>query len=174
MNYDFRDALLDAARDTVGTRETSTNSGPEIDQWLEYVYQPPGKPWCQAWVCSMHRIAAVHCDVPNPCPRTAGALRLWELADRRARVEHPFPGCVFVLDTGERGGAGHVGIVEATAPNGTITTIEGNTNEAGSREGNAVARHTWIPKNGARGVLIGYLNLSELVPANGLPPTPFG
>lgn len=177
---EYTASLLDAARSSIGIRETAHNSGPEIDRWLEYVHARPGDPWCAAWVCGMHRQAAVALDIPNPCPRTAGALRLWDLTLPECRQQFPAPGDVFVLDTGAPGGAGHVGIIEAVSPDGrTLTTIEANTNSAGSREGDCVARHTWNPSVGSRGKLVGYLQLvlavlpeTESFPP-GLPKSPF-
>ena len=44
---------------------------------------------------------------------------------------------VFVIDHG--GGKGHVGFVEGAA-NGRLVTVEGNSNDGGSREGTGVFR----------------------------------
>ena len=44
---------------------------------------------------------------------------------------------IFVLDTG--GGAGHTGLVESIE-GGRLITLEGNTNDGGSREGVGVFR----------------------------------
>jgi len=176
---DFTAALLTACHDSLGIREVTRNSGPEIDEWLRYVHARPGDPWCVAGACAMHRQAAVWCDIPNPCPRTAGALRLWDLALPECRQDLPAPGDVFVLDTGAPGGAGHVGIVIAVSPSGsTLTTWEANSNEVGSREGNAVVTHTWKPGEGKRGRLVGYLNLvkaviPDLPELGALPVSPF-
>ena len=46
---------------------------------------------------------------------------------------------IFFIDTG--GGFGHVGMVESNN-NGALETIEGNTNDSGSREGIGVFRRT--------------------------------
>jgi hypothetical protein len=51
------------------------------------------------------------------------------------------PGHIFVIDTGPAGGAGHTGLVERVI-GGKLVTIEGNTNEGGSREGVGVFRRT--------------------------------
>lgn len=161
----FAQALLSAARSYLGTRETEKNSGPEIDEWLAYVHQPPGKPWCAAYTVAMSVKAAKACGVDNPCPRTAGALRMWELAPDSCKTQLPAPGDIFVLDTGEPGGAGHVGIVETVSPDGkTITSIEGNSNQAGSREGDSVVIHKWRPVDGRRGKLVGYISLESAIP----------
>lgn len=161
---DFTAALLTAARATLGIRETAHNSGPQIDGWLRYVHARPGDSWCAAWVCSMHLHAAESLGLPNPCPRTAGALRLWDLTLPECRQKLPAPGDVFVLDTGEPGGAGHVGIVELVTPDGqTIITIEGNSTHPGYHSAEYVAKHTWRPADGKRGKLIGYLNMIKAV-----------
>ena len=179
--YAYRDALLRACEDSLGIVETTRNSGPEIDEWLKYVNAKPGDPWCIAWIASMHRIAAVQCDVPNPCPRLAGALNLYSHAIREARADLPVPGDVVILDTGEPGGAGHGEIVTGVSPDGErIWTIGGNTNAAGSRNGDRVAAHEgWKPRTGVRGALVGFLRLwglvkeTPLVSPPGLPPSPF-
>jgi hypothetical protein len=49
--------------------------------------------------------------------------------------------------------------VEEVIGDGTIVTVEGNTNAEGSREGDRVARHRWAPDLGTRGRLVGYIDL---------------
>lgn len=171
----FRNALLVAARASLGVHEEGgRNRGPRIDEWNRAIPVALGSPWCASWVYAMHDIAAKACGLPNPCPRTAGALKLWHLADPKHRRPLPAPGDVFVLDTGDPGGFGHVGIIELTTPdNETIVSLEGNTNGAGSREGDRVAKHTWKPRSGVRGTLVGYLSFSPEVGIDALPPFPF-
>ena len=92
----------------------------------------------------------------NPCPRTAGALHMWDTSPLTARAQIPEPGAVFVLDKGK--GKGHVGFVASVSPDGlTITTVEPDTNAAGSTTGDAWGEHLWAPADGARGRLVGYL-----------------
>jgi hypothetical protein len=95
---------------------------------------------------------------PVPCPRTAGALHLWELAPLTARTQLPAPGDVFVLDRGK--GRGHVGFVVTASPGGNVIgTIEPDTSSSSSATGDAWGEHPfWSPTDGARGKLVGYLN----------------
>lgn len=172
----FVDTLLTEARATLGTKEEGgKNRGHQIDLWNRDAGAAIGSPWCASWVYGQFKVACAVFGVPNPCPLTAGALKMWHLAPESARRPLPAPGDVFVLDTGDPGGFGHVGLVEAVSPdNNTLTTLEGNTNEEGSRDGNAVARHTWKPYSGKRGRLVGFLSFEPIeVDANGLPPSPF-
>lgn len=127
-----------------------SNSGPRVNQYLEAVGDKGGLPWCAAFVYWCFQEAAAALNVPNPATRTAGAVDVWDEAGTRGTprvaavvaAERPIlvqPGMVFVIATG--GGHGHVGLVEKIE--GTVlTTIEGNTNNGGSREGIGVFRRT--------------------------------
>lgn len=152
---------------------------PDIDAYMALVGLKPhedreqeGWPWCAAAVHACFNAAitdaAYTADpmqsyVPdNPCPRTGGALHLWELATTRVPYASiaalPAPGDVFVLDHGK--GRGHVGFVASVSPDGqSITSVEPDTNAAGSTTGDAWGERFWRPSDGARGVLVGYLEL---------------
>lgn len=71
----------------------------------------------------------------------------------------PRPGALMVWRHGQ-GWKGHIGVVE-TVKDGVVTTIEGNTNNAGSREGTHVLRKTrrvaWT--NGLGLNLVGFIYL---------------
>jgi peptidoglycan hydrolase-like protein with peptidoglycan-binding domain len=148
-------AALDAARGEVGVREVppGSNRGPEVDAYLRTVgLEPAGGSyaWCAAFVYWCYDRGAAALGVPNPLPRTAGVLALWNGAGRAGaeriaaaevsvRPSLVRSGQIFVLSTG--GGLGHVGLVESV-DGGVLTTIEGNTNDGGSREGIGVFRRS--------------------------------
>lgn len=152
----FNEALLSVAVTELGTRETARNSGPRVDEYLASVGLGPGYPWCAAFVYWCAGKARPPGFI-NPCPRTASALNLWAESNPDCRRSAPAPGFVFILNHGH--GLGHVGIVEEVLTDGTIVTVEGNTNAEGSREGDRVARHQWEPASGLRGTLLGYVDL---------------
>lgn len=144
---------------------------PDIDAYMTLVGLAPhtgpaqeGWPWCAAGVYSCFESACNDADlgtrmVANPCPRTAGALHMWDLSPLAARAQLAAPGDVFVLDRGQ--GRGHVGFILAVSPDGkTLTTVEPDTSSATlSATGDAWGQHLWSPADGARGMLAGYLNL---------------
>jgi hypothetical protein len=146
---------LEIAAGEIGVMENplGSNRGPKVDQYLRYVGLDPATgsyAWCAAFASWCFGQASASLGITDPAPKTAGALEFWNRAGRMnlRRVSPPeatanstliVPGMVFVLLTG--GGHGHVGLVEKVQ-GVVLTTIEGNTNDNGSREGIGVYRHT--------------------------------
>lgn len=145
--------VLDIAGSQVGVREQppGSNRGPEVDQYLKCVGLDPADgsyPWCAAFVYWCFAQAAQKLKTANPAIQCAGVLEMWtragssgvtrvSAAEATARPSLVVPGSVFVLSTGS--GNGHTGLVESV-DGITLTTIEGNTNSVGGREGIGVFR----------------------------------
>ena len=146
---------LRVAAGEIGVMESplGSNRGPKVDEYLCCVGLDPTQghfSWCAAFVYWCFDQAAASLHVPNPVIQTAGVLDHWnragakgirrisctECADQPDLVQ---PGTIFVLSTG--GGNGHTGLVEELQGI-YLTTIEGNTNDNGSREGIGVFRRT--------------------------------
>lgn len=114
------------------------NSGIEIDAWHQRAGSLPGDPWCVAFVWCMVDDACALLKLKNPLPRTTSVHRLWQRSPEVWRVAAPCPGAIFLHDSGKgKGHAGFVTGIQQGAP-GCLETIEGNTNPAGSREGDGV------------------------------------
>ena len=144
--------LIAAASAFVGIGEDGGNNrGQVVELFLRQVRQPPGQPWCAAFV---HHVGYwSHFDHVTrasrwPLPATASCWELGEFARVRAVLRSdPEPGDVFLVHSAELRRFAHTGIVVgvvkvASSPAGTVytcTTIEGNTSEDGSREGRTTA-----------------------------------
>ena len=125
-----------------------SNRGVEVANYLRSVGLPGGYAWCAAFVHWCYQTAADELSVLNPVWKTAGVMTHWRECHRnggkrldRLKISPSaiLPGMIFVMDYG--GGKGHTGIVESVDVKGErLTAIEGNTNEAGSREGIYVMR----------------------------------
>lgn len=140
----------------VGQMENTPNRGPMVDEYLRAVGIDPlhsstdGRAWCMAFIYWVFDHAATRLGISNPLPRTAGCLDHWNRAAtipgaQRITAQAALansalvkPGQIFILDFGH--GLGHAGIVERTAPGGRLTTLEGNSNDNGSRNGVGVFR----------------------------------
>ena len=78
--------------------------------------------------------AAKQLNTTSPLIKTAGVLRQWnEVNSKMKFTKNPKPGDIFIMDYGK--GQGHTGFVVEVLSNGNLKTIEGNTNDEGSREG---------------------------------------
>lgn len=116
-----------------------SNNGPEVKTYLKSVGVGPGAAWCMAFVYWCVNKAAVEMGIINPLVKTAGVMvqynntTLRKLPNRSGGVN---PGDIFIMEFAH--GTGHTGFV-VKVENGIVHTIEGNTNEDGSREGYEVA-----------------------------------
>jgi hypothetical protein len=128
------DTLIEIAESQIGVYERTTNSGPEIDKYLECVGLPPGHPWCAAFTCFAIDLCEQQGHATN-FQFSAGVLAMWNLNKLKYKVDRPKRGDVFIMDFGK--GKGHTGFVKSVA-GFRIITIEGNTNVKGSREGTHV------------------------------------
>lgn len=147
-------AVLDFARTQIGVLEQplGSNRGPEVDQYVRATgLEPSGHfAWCVCFIFFCFERAAHNLGRANPMIKTAGVLDLWNRAGNQhvprvttnEAMNNPAlvqPGQIFVIDTPPLGGAGHAGIVDQVL-SGKLVTIEGNTNENGSRAGIGVFR----------------------------------
>ena len=149
--------VLEVATGEIGVREEppGSNKGKRIGEYQRAAGVDPGEPWCVAFIFFCFATAAQALKLKNPIEqagcKTGGVLDLWNRA-RRAKgvtlvlrdeaLNDPSkvkPGMIFVVSTG--GGNGHVGFVSNVTGN-RLETIEGNTNDGGSREGIGVFRRS--------------------------------
>jgi uncharacterized protein (TIGR02594 family) len=134
-----REKIVSIFKSELGVRETGGNNmGPRIDQYMRTVGLTEGYPWCSGFVKFVFDSAGIHTPGAN-----AMALS-WFKKDRIIKskttdIKTPTEGDLFSLYYQNLGRIGHVGFVETYSSNRTVT-VEGNTNDAGSREGDAVMR----------------------------------
>ena len=137
--------MVNLARSEIGVSEIDgSNCGPRVDEYKAATWLDPDKgwPWCAAFLCWLIREAIEGEDVAFKRPQTAGA---WDFENwARKQVNN---GVDLRKPTNEDIKAGdiviytfsHIGLaVKDIDSSGYVTTIEGNTNGAGSREGGSV------------------------------------
>ena len=152
------------AEDAKHVREVGgMNRGPDVEKYQRSVAMSPGSPWCAAFV-SFCVIQAKGLAV-SPLWCSGSAITLWHRGTRRMLPEgyttpektdyqlKVRPGMIWVRAKDGDGAIsarrgtwlqGHCGIVVAVDAEG-FHTVEGNTNGAGSREGDGVYSklHKW-------------------------------
>lgn len=115
----------------LGVRESGApNDGPRVRAYLLAADIRVPSAWCAAFVSWCFRQAG------HPLPRTGWSPALFP--ESRIRLL-PASGLVFGIYFPKLGRIGHCGFVERVQGD-WIITIEGNTNQAGSREGDGVYR----------------------------------
>jgi len=121
--------------------EGGNNKGVKVGEYLSSVGLGQGYAWCQSFIYWCFKKASSNLAAANPVPKTAGVLNHWNTTIYGKKVAIPQVGDLFVMDFGK--GMGHIGFVETIdLVNKTFTTIEGNSNDEGSREGYEVAHRT--------------------------------
>lgn len=133
----LRQLALKTAVTQIGKCENplGSNWGTPVKDYLKSVGITFPAAWCAAFI---YWCFEQNSKGKNPLIKTGGVLAHWNQADKKLRVVgEPQPGDIFIMDYGK--GLGHTGFVEKTDPT-FIYTIEGNTNDSGSREGIMVCR----------------------------------
>lgn len=134
----IRDGIQRTYESKIGVRERSgRNDGTEVEKYLTYVWLKPGQPWCAAfvsWTFGQNKISKA---------RSGGCVALMEQGRTiyiKARAgQIPQKGDVFFIYFPEKKRVAHTGFIHQWGET-TVITVEGNTNEAGSREGDGVYR----------------------------------
>jgi hypothetical protein len=143
-------------------REVGRNAGPDVERYQRAVGLPKGSPWCAAFVSWCYMASKGLTKAPGWC--SGSAVSLYQTAGRSKTAVRVTPldadfqskvkaGMVWSraqdaeAATAARKGVwcqGHTGIVVKVDSLG-FHTIEGNTNAAGSREGDGVycKLHKW-------------------------------
>ncbi len=123
--------LIEVAATQVGVKERPGNRGPQVKQYLAIVGLNEGYAWCAGFVCWC--VDKVEKKKMN---YSAGVLALHN-HNQTIQVKEPKSGDIFIMRFAN--GLGHTGIItKVTASH--VHTIEGNTNDGGSREGDGVYR----------------------------------
>lgn len=146
----IQQAIVEICTEELGTHEIeATNCGPRVNEYKAATNLKPDEnwPWCAAFVCWVVREAANRAGVKftetfrRPTTASAFALELWSMTQDKSTNTKAKPGrdikagdiIVFKFS--------HCGFA-ASSPdaNGFFYAYEGNTNDAGSRDGGSVLK----------------------------------
>lgn len=123
----------------VGVVEFGMNSGQQVEQYLAAAGLPAGLPWCASFVAWVYKQCGNYTIPKNP-----GYVPNWFPDDRviwiRGHVRNPpKQGDLIGIWFQSKKRLAHIGFYDRQDQK-YIYTVEGNTNEAGSREGDGVYR----------------------------------
>lgn len=132
--------VIESARQEIGTREkTGNNDGEQVGKYLASTGLDQGYAWCAAFINWNYEKCGY--EGPDKAAWSPSWFPDHATIFKRKVVEgvHPQGGDVFGIYFRSKGRIAHVGLIEKWKPDQVIT-IEGNTNKAGSREGDGVYR----------------------------------
>jgi hypothetical protein len=134
------EAAVEFALQSVGVKEETSNWGKYVSVYLKFVGIDYPAPWCMAFVTYKIHQAAESLGKQSLLPKTgvtaASCTSLYHYAvSRNLLLKAPERGCIFLVR-----GAGkfvHTGLVTSVEGD-RIHTVEGNTNNDGSSNGDGV------------------------------------
>lgn len=127
---------LKIARSYVGMKEQGRNRGPLIDKFNRTAGVELGSPWCATSASYIIGQACYATGILRPLPGFASCARILQQARELGLVVAPSncrPGDLFVYVNSD--GTGHMGWIASHPTEGKVTTLEGNTNPGGERDG---------------------------------------
>lgn len=141
-----KDDIVDFAAQWVGVNEVGSNDGWDDEAFTALMKQAgwlKDEPWCASFVkmiwANVYQGENFHGKLLKTLSKSV--MKTYQNAKDASwlTVQNlPTVGGIVLWSTGR--GRGHTGIVEEVLDDYTVRTIEGNTNRAGSREGDKVMR----------------------------------
>lgn len=123
----------------LGVRETGFNKGQRVEEYLRAANLKPGNAWCAAFITWTFKQCNIKAVVSGYSPNWFQSNIVYKRDDNVKRGYIATVGDVFGLYFANKGRIAHVGFIDSRQGDYYIT-VEGNTNEAGSREGDGVYR----------------------------------
>lgn len=143
---DTRKCVINTYESQIGVREKGTNSGKEVEMYLASVGLPKGNPWCASFVAWSFQ------QCSNINVKSGGWVPSWfpknKLIFQRGKIDYikpPQSGDLIGIWYQNKGRLAHIGFYQHEYEDFTIS-VEGNTNEDGSREGDGVYRKRRITR----------------------------
>ena len=135
-----RNSVMMAAYSQLGVHEaTGANDGKAVEMYLRSCGLGKGYPWCAAyvnWVFDQAKIKG---------PKYPARASSW-FTQKVIPKEQAQPADLGALYYRKLGRIGHIFIIDRNPQGNLFFTIEGNTNQAGSREGDGVYRKRRLKK----------------------------
>lgn len=124
----------------IGVRErTGNNDGQRVEEYLRSCNLKKGNPWCAAFVTWTFKQAKVDAIVSAYSPSWfPNKSTIYTRGSKGNKT--PQKADVFGIYFSNKGRIAHVGFIDVWGDNSYCITVEGNTNDEGSREGDGVYR----------------------------------
>jgi hypothetical protein len=163
---DIANRIVQIAESQVGVREVGHNSGTQVEMYQRAAGGlASGEPWCVAFCYWVADQLCKELQIANPLFKTEHAQTLFNSTLPKYKSVVPDftmgRGFIFIMKH-VNSNSGHAGFCKnANTP--LFETIEGNTNEAGSAEGDGVYCKR-LPINGRKDIYVrGFIDLPQMI-----------
>lgn len=127
---------VDLAQSMDGTEEVGGNNrGPVVEEIQRSTGNSPGDAWCASFVWYVMDSCWA---APESDPRRFGWAPSWFVPAWRIPRDQAKAGDLWGMWDVERNRIAHVGVIVSVSEDGSIVTVEGNTNWRGHRDGQGV------------------------------------
>ena len=136
MSWNPRTELMLTAKKYVGVHEEGgDNKGLMVERFQKAVDGvASGEAWCCAFLQFCIKEVEAKLNIKSPIFKSESVWEMYHQSNASCRVSHGIQGFVICWSVPPGTKKGHTGIIIDTTPDNRFLTIEGNTNEAGSRE----------------------------------------
>lgn len=132
--------VADIYRSQIGVRElTGHNDGKRVEEYLRSCGLAKGNPWCAAFLTWTYKQAGIKAIVSGYAPNWFPVKHVIYTRGSKSNTT-PATADAFGIWFQNKGRIAHVGFIDEWTGGNFAITVEGNTNEAGSREGDGVYR----------------------------------
>ena len=140
LHAQLRERVSEVYSKEIGIREkTGNNDGQRVEEYLKSCSLKKGNPWCAAFVTWTFKKAGVDAVISAYSPSWFPSKRTIYTRGSKGN-KTPLKADVFGIYFSSKGRIAHVGFIDEWDNNSYCITVEGNTNDEGSREGDGVYR----------------------------------
>lgn len=158
MISDIAEKIIETARKYVGVKESGgNNQGPVVNEFQKAVDgKAMGEPWCACFVAYVTNEVCEFYGVKNPLHKTEHCQTLYSSTLDRYKRRHASEGTIFIKKS-------RVNLNGHTGFNTNGGTIEGNTNDGTSRDGDGVYEKLKPIADDSRMFVRGHIDLPQMI-----------
>lgn len=163
--HEIANRLIAEATKYVGVREVGgPNKGPDVEMFQRYTDgKAVGESWCMAFMRYVVGQVCSHYGIQNVLYPSELCQSVYNKAPRLYKLSSPVPGAVFIHQSRTSAWRGHTGLCTGTSTAGVFPSIEGNTNGAGSSDGDGVYKKYRFTKGNAFSKMRGFIDVPSMI-----------
>jgi len=136
---EIQNAMIAVALSQVGVREHGFNKGKEVEEYQKVVDgKAKQEAWCMAFVQWVTKRVCNQYGIESVLFKSENCQQVYIHTPAKYQSSAPVIGGCFIQQSRTESHKGHTGIIRTGSVAGVFRSIEGNTNSAGSSEGDGV------------------------------------